>query len=136
LSVKQSGRRPNPQVAFRATAGLIALLLLPACANTLNVLDDVRVGQSETQARDSVRETPKWTFENEVTKYLVYGFVATFLDAYDKTVTYYFVKLHDGKVVDKGMIGKRERNEIKTIDPDFDTDKLIRQPRNPQGQAR
>ena len=110
------------------TVTLVATFLLSACASTLNVLDDVRIGQSETQARESVRATPRWTFENEKTKYIVYGFIATFLDMYDNTITYYFVKLEDGKVVNKGMLRKRERNEIKVIDPNFDTNKLIRQP--------
>lgn len=107
---------------------LVAVILLSACASTLNVLDNVRTGQSEMQAKESVRATPAWTFENERTKYLVYGFIATFLDMYDNTITYYFVKLEDGKVVNKGMLRKRERNEIKMISPDFDTNKLIRQP--------
>lgn len=80
------------------------------------------------QAMESVRATPAWIFEKERTKFIVYGFIATFLDMYDNTITYYFVKLEDGKVVDKGMLGKRERNEIKMIAPDFDTYRLIRQP--------
>lgn len=70
---------------------------------------------------------PAWTIENETTTYLIYGFIATFLDMYDNTVTYYFVKLENGQVVDKGMVSKKQREEIKTIDPEFDTDKLIRQ---------
>lgn len=110
------------------TVVLVAAILLSACANMLNVLDHVRVGQNEMQAKEFVSATPKWSFENEKTKYIVYGFIATFLDMYDNTITYYFVKLENGNVVDKGMLGKRERNEIKMIDPNFDTNKLIRQP--------
>ncbi len=73
---------------------------------------------------------PIWTFGNEKTKYFVYGYIATLLDGYDNTVTYYFVKLENGNVVDKGMLGVKERNEIKVLAPDFDTDKLIRRPNN------
>ncbi len=114
----------------RITLSLFAVVLLSSCARTLNVLDDVQKGQGEIQAIESVRATPTWIFENEKTKYVVYGFIATFLDMYDNTITYYFVKLQDGKVVDKGMVGKRERDEIKMIDPKFDTNRLIRQPNN------
>lgn len=88
------------------------------------------MGQNEAQGKGSVRDTPAWEIGNEKTKYIIYGYIATFLDMYDNTVTYYFVKLENDKVVDKGMVGKRERNEIKIIDPGFDTDKLIRRPHN------
>ena len=112
----------------RRHAILLAALFVSACASTLNILDDVRRGQSEAQAKEAVRDTPTWTIENERTTYLIYGYIATFLDLYDNTITYYFVKLEEGRVVDKGMVRKRQRNEIKVIDPNFDTSKLIRQP--------
>ena len=123
-----SDNRGEHHMKLSKTAALVVAILLSGCASTLNVLDNVRIGQSETQVRESVRATPTWTFENEKAKFIVYGFIATFLDMYDNTITYYFVKLEDGKVVKKGMLRKRERNEIKMIDPDFDTNKLIRQP--------
>lgn len=110
-------------------------LLLSACASTLNVLDDVERGQTEAQATAAVRATPAWTFENDKTKYIVYGFIATFLDMYDNTITYYYIKLERGKVVDKGMMSKRQREEIKMLDPGFDTDQLIRQPAKPDQAA-
>ena len=112
----------------RRHAILLAALFVSACASTLNLLDDVRRGQSEAQAKEAVRDTPTWTIENERTTYLIYGYIATFLDLYDNTITYYFVKLEEGRVVDKGMVRKRQRDEIKVIDPNFDTSKLIRQP--------
>lgn len=108
------------------TALIIAAFLLSACASTLTALDDVRVGQGEEQAKASVYDQPTWTFEDKRTKYLVYGYIVTFLDMYDNTVTYYFVKLEDGKVVDKGLVGKKERKEIQRLAPEFDTDQLIR----------
>lgn len=107
---------------------LIFATFVFGCASTLNVLDDVRPGQTEQQATQAVRATPAWTFENEKTTYIVYGFIATFFDMYDNTITYYFVKLENGIVVDKGMVSKRQRDEIKLIDAGFDTDQLIRQP--------
>ena len=112
----------------RRHAILLAALFVSACASTLNLLDDVRRGQSEAQAKEAVRDTPTWTIENERTTYLIYGYIATFLDLYDNTITYYFVKLEEGRVVDKGMVRERQRDEIKVIDPNFDTSKLIRQP--------
>jgi len=112
-----------------ATLVLIIAILLSGCASTLDVLDDVRKGQSEAQATASMhRDDPKFIFENKTTKYLVYGYIATFFDMYDNTVTYYFIKLKDGKVVDKGMVRDKQRREIKLIDPNFDTSRLIRQP--------
>lgn len=115
----------------KISIAIVSAFLLSACASTLNVLDHVERGQSEAQATAAVRAQPAWTFENAKTKFIVYGFVATFLDMYDNTITYYFIKLENGKVVDKGMMSKRQREEIKVLDPDFDTDQLIRQPAKP-----
>lgn len=109
---------------------LFSALFVSACASALNVLDNVQRGQSEEQAKEAVRTTPKWTIENERTTYLVYGYIVSPFDMADNTVTYYFVKLEEGRVVDKGMVRKRQRDEIKVIDPDFDTTQLIRQPNN------
>ena len=111
-------------VAVAFTAGI----LLSACASTLNVLDDVQLGQDAVQAEESVQFPKSWVVENEKTKYIIWGFIATFFDIYDNTITYYFVKLEDGKVVDKGMVQKRDRSEIKIVDPSFDTEQLKRRP--------
>jgi hypothetical protein len=107
------------------TIAFLAVVLLSACASTLNVLDNVRDGQSEKEAMESVGATPTLIFENQKTKSILYGFIATFIDMYDSTITYYFVRLEDGVVVDKGMVGRRERDEIKVMAPDFDINRLF-----------
>jgi hypothetical protein len=53
------------------------------------------------------------------TKYLLWGFIATFLDMYSETVTHYYVKLEDGRVVDKGILRGEIIDDIKKIDPQF-----------------
>jgi hypothetical protein len=53
------------------------------------------------------------------TKYLLWGFIATFLDMYSETVTHYYVKLEDGRVVDKGILRGEIIDDVKKIDPQF-----------------
>jgi hypothetical protein len=112
-------------LVFLLTSGV----LLSGCANMLNILDDVQLGQNAVQAEESVRSPKSWVIENEKIKYIIWGYIATFSDMYDNTITYYFVKLEDGKVVDKGMVRRRQRSEIKIVDPSFDTEQLKRRPR-------
>lgn len=104
---------------------LLAAVLLSACASTLNVLDDVNEGLTELEAMDSVRGTPTRVLEGGDTKYLVYGFSATFLDMDDDAITDDFVNIQDGRVGDEGMVGMKEGSEIHRIGPEFDTDRLL-----------
>jgi hypothetical protein len=67
----------------------------------------------------AVGGAPDRTVEGEKTKYLLWGFIATFLDMYSKTVTHYYVKLEDGRVVDKGILRGEIIEDIKKIDPQF-----------------
>jgi hypothetical protein len=53
------------------------------------------------------------------TKFLLWGYIATFLDMYSETVTHYYVKLEDGRVVDKGILRGEIIDDIKKIDPQF-----------------
>jgi len=103
----------------RIAAALVAAVLLSACAHTLNVLDRVQPGQSEAEALKAVQGTPQRTVTDGKTKYIVYGFIATFLDMYSNTITHYYVKLEDGKVVDKGILREEVIRDIKRIDPQF-----------------
>lgn len=98
---------------------LFAAGFLSACAHTLNVLDRVHLGQSEAEVLKSVQATPQRMVTDGKTKYIVYGFIATFVDMYSDTVTHYYVKLESDKVVDKGILREEVIREIKRIDPQF-----------------
>jgi uncharacterized lipoprotein len=50
------------------TIAFLVVVLLSACASTLNVLDNVRNGQREKEAMGSVGATPTLIFENQKTK--------------------------------------------------------------------
>jgi hypothetical protein len=100
-------------------SALLAAALLSACAHSLNVLDRVHLGQSEAEALQSVQATPQRTVDGGRTKYIVYGFIATFVDMYSNTVTHYFVKLENGKVVDKGILRGEVVQDIRKIDSTF-----------------
>lgn len=98
---------------------VITAIALSACAHTLNVLDRVHAGQSEAEALEAVQARPQLTVTDGKTTYIVYGFIATFVDMYSNTVTYYYVKLEDGKVVEKGILREEVVRDIKKIDPQF-----------------
>lgn len=104
---------------YHRIAGVLVTLLISACAHTLNVLDRVQPGQSEAEALKAVQATPQRTVTDGKTKYIVYGFIATFLDMYSNTVTHYYIKLENGKVVDKGILREGVIRDIKKIDPQF-----------------
>jgi len=103
----------------RTFAAILVALLLSSCAHTLNVLDRVRPGQSESEAVTAVGGAPNRTVDGGRTKYLLWGFIATFLDMYSETVTHYYVKLEDGRVVDKGILRGEIIGDIKKIDAQF-----------------
>jgi hypothetical protein len=103
----------------RLVTALFAVVVFSACAHTLNVLDRVHLGQTEAEALKAVQATPQRTVTEGKTKYIVYGFIATFVDMYSNTVTHYFVKLEDGKVVEKGILREEVVRDIKKIDPQF-----------------
>jgi hypothetical protein len=101
-------------------AVLLAAPLLSGCAHTLNVLDDVRIGQSEPEVMKAMsRQKPARAVEGGTTKYLIWGYIATFLDMYSNTVTHYYVKLERGRVVDKGILRGEIIDDIRKIDPSF-----------------
>ncbi len=101
---------------------ILLVALLAGCAHTLNVLDRVQLGQGETEALQAVQATPSRIVDGGNTKYIVYGFIATFVDMYSETVTHYYIKLENGKVVAKGMLRREVVKEIRILDPEFPYD--------------
>lgn len=107
-----------------ASAIVIAVLALGgsvlACARTMNALDPVRVGMTEAQVADSVRGQVAHTVERGSTKYVFYGYIATFIDMYRERVTYYFVHFENGRVVRRGMLTAAVARQVRALDPTFD----------------
>jgi len=109
--------------ALVATA-ILALVPLSACAHLSNVLSDVKPGMDRREAIASVDAKPR-SYVRGSTEYLVYRFGVSFGSLYsDHPWTLYFVKLAEGQVVDKGVLGSAEERAIHEIDPSFDREKL------------
>lgn len=103
---------------------ILAAVTLIACAHTSNVLNDVKIGMNRVEAIKSVGNKPL-SYVQGSTEFILYRVGASFSSLYsDNPWTIFFVKLEDGKVVDKGVVGWAERRALKRIDPDFDISKL------------
>jgi len=105
-------------------AALLAPALLAGCAQLSNVLDDVKPGMGRREAIASVDGSPH-SYRKNSTEYLVYRFGISFSSLYsDHPWTLYFVRLVDGVVVEKGVLGKVEEKALREIDPKFEREKL------------
>jgi len=105
------------------TAFLVVATLV-GCAHMSNVLNNVKIGMNRFEAISSVKEYPR-SYVQGSTEFILYRFGVTFFSLYsDNPWTIYFVKLEDGKVVDKGVVGWAERRALRRIDPEFDIRKL------------
>ena len=111
------------QLAVLAPA-LLLLASLGGCAHLSNVLSDVKPGMDRREAIAHVDASPH-SYRKDSTEYLVYQFGVSFSSLYsDHPWTLYFVKLAEGQVVDKGVLGSAEEKALHEIDPQFDREKL------------
>jgi hypothetical protein len=105
-------------------AALLGPVLLAGCAQLSNVLSDVKPGMDRREALANVDASPR-SFRKDCTEYLVYRFGVSFSSLYsDHPWTLYFVKLVDGRVVQKGVLGAAEEQALREIDPHFDRERL------------
>jgi hypothetical protein len=99
----------------------LVVLLLSACAYLNNTLDDVKIGMDREHAIRSVPQgRPEFTLGQGTTEYLLYRVGASFFSLYsDYPWSVLFVRLENGTVVDKGVVGFLEERRIKRINSTF-----------------
>ena len=108
----------------RALTSLV-VLLLSACASLNNTLDNVKIGMDREQAVRSVGRSPKYAPGQGTTEYLLYQVGASFFSLYsDYPWSVLFVRLENGTVVDKGVVGFLEERRIKRISSTFNLREL------------
>ena len=99
---------------------LTYMLLLSACASLNNTLDHVKTGMDRGQVLQSVDRSPQFAFRQGTTEYLLYQVGTSFFSLYsDYPWSVLFVRLENGTVVDKGVVGFLEERRIKRISPTF-----------------
>ena len=104
----------------------IAASAAVACAHSVNTLDKVTIGMPKSDVLQNVNVTPHFVSEG-ATEYIIYPVMASFFAMYDDTpYSLLYVRLDNGLAVAKGIVDKREEQEIKRIDPSFDLDALRR----------
>lgn len=100
---------------------LVAMTLM-ACAHTVDLLDRVQIGMEREQTIRNVSSNPSQTIKQAGTEYLLYTLVTSVSQAYSNTHSVLFVRLENGRVVDKGVVGRGKAAEIKKLAPWFDLD--------------
>jgi hypothetical protein len=103
---------------------VIFCCVLTSCAHMVNTLNGVDVGMTRDEALQAVGFGPHEVSDGK-TEYLIYRVVTNFFAWYgDKPNSLLFVRLENGMVTNKGVIGRREKREIRRIDPSFDVEVL------------
>jgi hypothetical protein len=100
---------------------IIVMLLMSACAHLVNVLDHVKVGMDREQAIGSAQGRPTpYYIKNGPTEYVLFRVATNLVSMYgEQPYDVLFVRLENGKVVDKGVVGTSEERKIRQIRPTF-----------------
>lgn len=109
---------------FAVALGLMGVLAA-GCAHIVETpFDAIKIGMPREEAIQRLGFTPL-SVQKDSTEYLLYQVIASFFALYSDTPnSVLFVRLEKGVVVAKGVVGKREAERIKQIDPAFDLRKL------------
>lgn len=100
---------------------IITLVSLSACAHVVNVLDGVKPGMNREQAVASASGSPTpYYLKGETTEYVLFRVVTNFYSMYDDYPNdILFIRLENGGVVAKGVVGSSEEQKIREIKPSF-----------------
>ncbi len=100
---------------------ILGVLVLSACAHTVNTLDDVKIGMDRQRAVESASGSPTpYYLKNEATEYVLFRVVTNFYSTYSEYPNdILFIRLENDRVVDKGVVGTAEEQKIRRISPAF-----------------
>lgn len=100
---------------------ILAVVSLSACAHVVNTLDDVKIGMSREQAVSSASGSPTpYYLKGDTTEYVLFRVVTNFYSMYGEYPNdILFIRLENGRVVDKGVVGAPEEQRIKNVSPSF-----------------
>ncbi len=100
---------------------MLAVVWLSACAHVVNTLDDVKIGMSREQAVGSASGSPTpYYLKGETAEYVLFRVVTNFYSMYGEYPNdVLFIRLENGKVVDKGVVGVSEEQRIRKLNPSF-----------------
>ena len=114
------------KVALIAVRLALVIGAVAACAHTINTLDRVTLGMSREQVLQNVSATPEFVAQGS-TEYILFPVMASFVAMYrDTPYTILFVRLENGRVAAKGVVGRAEEAQIERLDPAFDLAALRR----------
>jgi len=109
------------QSSSKATL-ILSVLLLSACAQ-LGAMDmrKAEIGMSREQAIASIQGNPTPYFlKNGSTEYVLFRLIPSFIAMYsDHPYEVFFIRLENGKVVDRGLVGGSEEEKIKRVSSTF-----------------
>ena len=106
---------------IRNTALVHCLCALAACAHLVNVLDDVKIGMTRDQAVASAKGRPTPSYlRGGSTEYVLFSVVTNFHSMYGEYPNdILYIRLENGRVVDKGVVGAHEEVSIRKVSPTF-----------------
>ena len=101
---------------------VLSVFSLAACAH-LGAMDmqKAEIGMNRGQAIASIQGNPTpYYLGSGPTEYVLFRMVPSFTSMYsDHPYAVYFIRLENGKVVDRGLVGKSEEDRIKQVSPTF-----------------
>lgn len=101
---------------------ILGAFSLSACAHIVNTLDHVKVGMDREQAISSANgsPTPYYINKGEATEYVLFCVVTNLFSMsgeYPNDIL--FIRLENGKVVSRGVVGTSEEKRIRKLNPKF-----------------
>lgn len=115
------GRDMQMHGLSRKLALIFIPLLLSACAHAVNTLDHVRIGMDRELAINSASGSPTpYYLKGETTEYVLFRVMTNLYSMYGEYPNdVLFIRLENGKVVDKGVADASEERNIRKISPSF-----------------
>jgi hypothetical protein len=102
-------------------AAVICTIALVACAHLVNVLDTVKPGMTREQAVGSAQGNPTpYYVIGASTEYVLFRVVTNLYSMYgEQPHEVLFIRIENGKVTEKGVVGAAEEDRIRKIRPTF-----------------